>query len=119
MSVPSADLMRDLEQHRDRTQQLVAALGQEIAEIVDSAQLANVDDEHDPDGSTIAYERAKAAALLAAAERELVAIDQAVARARAGSYGSCTACGGPIATERLEALPTTGTCITCAATAAG
>jgi DnaK suppressor protein len=111
---PSPTLERDLDERRVRTQLLVDALGQEIDEIVDSAQLANVDDEHDPDGSTIAYERAKASALLAAAVRELEAIDLAVARARAGSYGTCTVCGGPIAPERLEALPTTGTCITCA-----
>lgn len=115
MSVPSSTLMRALEQRRVRTQQLADALRHEIDEIVDSAQLANVDDEHDPDGSTIAYERAKASALLAAAVRELEAIDRAVGRAHAGSYGSCTACGGPIAPERLDALPTTDTCITCAA----
>lgn len=116
MPAPSPALLRDLDERRTRTQQLVDALRHEIDEIVDSAQLANVDDEHDPDGSTIAYERAKASALLGAAERELVAIDRAVVRARAGSYATCTACGGPIAPERLEALPTTNTCITCAST---
>jgi DnaK suppressor protein len=111
---PSPTLRRDLDERRLRTQQLIHALRHEIDEIVDSAQLANVDDEHDPDGSTIAYERAKASALLAAAERELEAIDRAAARSDDGSYGRCTTCGEAIAPERLDALPTTGTCIACA-----
>jgi RNA polymerase-binding transcription factor DksA len=81
---------------------------------VASAQLNNVDDEHDPDGATIAYERAKATAVRSAAEQDLDAIDAALARMRSGSYGTCVGCGGAIAPERLDALPATTRCIDCA-----
>lgn len=37
--------------------------------------------------------------------RELVRIDEALARIDAGTYGECLECGGEIPNERLEALP--------------
>jgi len=101
--------------HRERADRRVTSLSRELDEIVESAQLANVDDEHDPDGSTIAYERAKTTALLAAARRDLDAIDVALRAADASTYGTCTSCGRPIDPERLDALPATTTCVTCAA----
>jgi len=41
-------------------------------------------------------------------------IGAALARINDGSYGRCTACGKPIAEERLEALPYTSVCRDCA-----
>lgn len=49
-----------------------------------------------------------------AALAELRQIDHALARIEAGAYGTCTACGGPIAPKRLEALPHAETCVACA-----
>jgi DnaK suppressor protein len=43
----------------------------------------------------------------------LAEVDAALARLEAGTYGSCTSCGRPIATERLEALPWAALCIDC------
>ena len=43
-------------------------------------------------------------------DRALAAIDDGD-----GSYGICERCGGPIGMERLEALPGTTRCVTCAA----
>jgi len=37
----------------------------------------------------------------------------ALARIDAGTYGSCERCGGAIAPERLEALPTATLCVPC------
>lgn len=48
---------------------------------------------------------------------ELRAIEHALARIRAGSYGICRSCGRPIAVERLEAIPETALCIDCQARA--
>ncbi len=45
---------------------------------------------------------------------EVQEIRDALGRIDAGSYGRCTARGGEIAGKRLEALPTTRTCIECA-----
>lgn len=103
-----------LEVQRQVVDDRIAGLTREVAEIVESAQLANVDDEHDPEGSTIAYERAKVLALLATAQQELMAIDAALRRTDDATYGTCETCGGPISPERLDAVPATTTCIACA-----
>jgi RNA polymerase-binding transcription factor DksA len=39
----------------------------------------------------------------------------ALARIEAGTYGTCTACGEPIARARLEAEPAATRCVKCAA----
>jgi RNA polymerase-binding transcription factor DksA len=46
--------------------------------------------------------------------RELAAIDRALARMDAGTYGDCSRCGNPIAPARLRALPAADHCIRCA-----
>jgi DnaK suppressor protein len=99
---------------RDAAAALVDALGADFDGIVESASMANIDDEHDPDGSTVGFERARVSALLERARRRLAALEQALERASAGTYGACQACGGPIAPERLAALPETTRCIGCA-----
>lgn len=96
------------------TTRLVAALSVELDQIIDSASGSNTDDEHDPDGATSGYERAKATAMLRAAEERLVELDRATARVRTGTYGTCEQCGGEIAPERLDALLTTTRCRSCA-----
>ena len=52
--------------------------------------------------------RARDAALMA-----LALIDAALNRMEHGRYGICGRCGGPIAMERLNALPTAELCIGC------
>ena len=46
-------------------------------------------------------------------EQHLAAIDAALARLDAGTYGRCTSCHNPIAPERLEARPWAALCIDC------
>ncbi len=46
-------------------------------------------------------------------EQHLAAIDAALARLDAGTYGQCTSCHNPIAPERLEARPWAALCIDC------
>lgn len=41
----------------------------------------------------------------------LAAIDAALQRIDEGTFGTCTACGGPIGEERLEAVPYATLCI--------
>ncbi|MFP7570198.1 TraR/DksA family transcriptional regulator [Marivita sp. S2033] len=45
---------------------------------------------------------------------ELRGIDAALDRIDNGSYGVCATCGETISDERLEAVPTTALCRTCA-----
>lgn len=86
-------------------------------EIVDSTAGANTDDEHDPEGTTIAFERSQVDALARTAERDLEDVDAALARIADGTYGTCEVCGRPIPVERLEVRPTARTCVGCAARA--
>jgi DnaK suppressor protein len=102
---------------RARTLDRLAGLDRELAGIIEAAQSANGDDEHDPEGATIAFEREHGAALVGQAHRHLAEIDAALHRLDDGSYGICAGCGIPIAAERLAARPTAATCITCAARA--
>ncbi|GAA1657765.1 TraR/DksA C4-type zinc finger protein [Kribbella alba] len=92
----------------------VAALSQDIEAIVEAARLVATDDEHDPEGSTIAFERSQTTAFLADARKHLDDLDSALERIEAGDYGRCELCGQPIAPERLLARPAARTCINCA-----
>ncbi|PZG23334.1 TraR/DksA family transcriptional regulator [Nonomuraea aridisoli] len=82
-------------------------------DIVASAALVATDDEHDPDGATIAFERAHVQALLDQARTHLDDLDHALERLSRGAYGICDRCGGPIPIERLRARPVATTCVRC------
>jgi RNA polymerase-binding transcription factor DksA len=99
---------------RRATADRVAALERQVAALAEEQALTTHDDEHDPEGVTIGFERAQLLGLLAGARRDLGALDRAVARIAAGTYGRCLRCGGPIPPERLEALPAAETCLACA-----
>jgi DnaK suppressor protein len=92
----------------------VGALSRSMEDIVGASESANGDDEHDPEGSTIAFERAQVAALLAQARAHLTEVTGALQRLDAGGYGCCERCGAAIPQERLLARPTARTCIHCA-----
>ncbi|HUZ56334.1 MAG TPA: TraR/DksA C4-type zinc finger protein [Streptosporangiaceae bacterium] len=93
----------------------LAGLSREFDDLVESASLANTDDEHDPEGATVAFERQHVAALISQARDRLDEIDAALARLDEGSYGVCERCGQPIGDERLAARPAAMTCVRCAA----
>ena len=110
MPDPRAALLAD----RERTAAQVAVLSADFAALVAASEDSNADDEHDPEGATIGFERSQLTAVLDAARRRLAAIDEALERLDAGGYGSCERCAGPIGAERLAALPATRRCIACA-----
>ena len=103
-----------VERERDRVADRVRSLRYELDSLADEQALTSHDDEHDPEGVTIAVQRAQLQGLLAAAERDRDDLDAALRRLAAGEYGHCVRCGGPIAAERLAALPAVTTCIACA-----
>ena len=103
-----------LEAERDAARAQIAALTREFDAVVDASRQSNADDEHDPEGATIAFERQQVAALLARARARLTDVEAALARRDAGGYGVCESCGRPIAPERLAARPAARTCIDCA-----
>ncbi|MCA1007346.1 TraR/DksA C4-type zinc finger protein [Rhodococcus hoagii] len=92
----------------------IASLTARFAAIVEGSEFTTDDDEHDPEGSTIAFERAQVAALLSDARHDLDELDAAAQRLENGTYGVCARCGKPISEARLDALPAARTCIACA-----
>ena len=108
-----------LEAERSATLARIDSMTSEFEEIVTAVAGSNGDDEHDPEGSTIAFERAQVGSLLLEARAYLDDLDRAVARLEAGTYGDCAVCGTPIAPERLVARPATWSCIGCATEAPG
>jgi DnaK suppressor protein len=99
---------------RDVALARIRATQGDLDAIVVASANANTDDEHDPEGSTIAYERAQVAALLARAQSHLEDVERALARLSAGVYSVCERCHSQISTERLAALPAGRTCFDCA-----
>jgi DnaK suppressor protein len=110
-----AELRRHLAGERARTAAQIEALRRAFDGIVESTEGVNVDDEHDPEGATIAFERAQVSALLDQARRNLAVLDRSLGQVDSDGFGRCARCGGPIGFERLLALPTTGHCVRCAA----
>ncbi|MET9962833.1 TraR/DksA C4-type zinc finger protein [Streptomyces sp. NPDC006326] len=100
----------------DRAETLAraAALSREFDGIVAANALVAVDDEHDPEGGSTAFERAHVAALMARAREHLEEVERALERLERGQYGECEGCGGAIPPERLEIRPAATTCVRCA-----
>lgn len=100
-----------LEEERTRKIALLPALRADILSANAARENSNVDDEHDPEGATIAFELSQASALLDQSSSGLAQIEAALDRIAAGTYGSCAICGEQIAEGRLEARPWTPFCI--------
>jgi DnaK suppressor protein len=92
----------------------IAELTRAFDDMVTSAEGMSNDEEHDPEGATLGFERAQVAALLDAARLHLRDTEAAMERLHSGTYGRCSVCAKPIAPERLEALPSATTCVGCA-----
>ena len=111
-AVPS--LEQQLAAESAATADHLAALRRDFVQLVQASEASNADDEHDPEGATIGFERAQLSALIEQAETRLADLDRALQQVRDGSYGVCERCGGAIGAERLEARPAARTCIGCA-----
>jgi DnaK suppressor protein len=64
------------------------------------------------DHAQVAAEQGEAHALADVLRDRLSQVETALVRLDEGTYGSCEKCGGAISDARLEALPSTTTCIT-------
>lgn len=92
-------------------ERLLSSTGADVASIVDARRDTSTDDEHDPEGATLAFERSQAEALGSSATRRLAEIDAARQRLADGLFGLCEICAAPIPEGRLEARPWATRCI--------
>jgi RNA polymerase-binding transcription factor DksA len=95
----------------ENAEQLVS-LGKQHAEVVAASVDSNADDEHDPEGATIAFERQQLAAVTAQLLRTREELRAALADG--AEDGRCRSCARDIGEERLAARPWARTCVDCA-----
>ena len=100
-----------LREERDAVRARLASMTADLEAVFAASQDSNADDEHDPEGQTIAYERSQLSSLIERAHAHLDELEAAMARLADGRYGLCEVCGEPIAPARLEARPTARTCV--------
>ncbi|MCW2497628.1 TraR/DksA C4-type zinc finger protein [Jatrophihabitans sp.] len=92
----------------------LADLDAQLQALRSASVASNGDDEHDPEGSTIAFEAAQLETLRERAGEHLDEIDLAIERLDKGTYGICERCEQPIGAARLAALPAARLCVRCA-----
>jgi len=107
MDDPRAALLAE----RARNERLLTEVERSMRDVSDARQDANSDDEHDPEGATLAWERGSLGAVRDGAEQRVRQVDAALARLDAGTYGRCTVGGEPIPQARLAAVPWAATCV--------
>lgn len=110
--VDRAVIAERLSDDRDEVAARLASMTSDLESLFAASVDSNADDEHDPEGQTIAYERSQLSYLIEGAHAHLARIEAALTRLRTGGYGLCEVCGEPIPSARLEARPTARTCVT-------
>lgn len=102
---------------RDELRAQLAAIESQLEAIRAARGDANADDEHDPEGTTLAVEWSRAEGQRGDVLRELDGLSGAFERVDAGTYGLCISCGATIPPARLEVLPAAVHCVPCAQSA--
>ncbi len=113
------DARTRLEADRATTAARLARVSDDFDAVVTASRDSNADDEHDPEGATIAFERSQIGAVAQQLLRRLAEIDAALRRIDDGQYGVCEVCGQQVGAGRLEARPTARACIGCASASTG
>jgi DnaK suppressor protein len=109
---------RDLQAYRRRLEAELAELEGQRADLEEStgASLADATgevgfDEEFADTGSFTFARERDLSLAGNARDLIDKVEHALAQIDAGGFGRCEACGAPIETERLDALPYTTLCL--------
>jgi RNA polymerase-binding transcription factor len=100
-----------LESERDRLLHARQAVHHDGSLLEETGDLAIGSGDHIADSATETYLRELDEGLEENADHLLGAIGAALERIEDGTYGLCSACGGPIGEARLEAVPYATLCI--------
>ncbi len=112
-AMSSQNIVRALEAERDRLERVRRAVeGEEGPESQqDALNELSLSDQHPADLGSETFERTKDYGILESVRGELADVEHALRRLEAGTYGTCEACGRPIAPARLEAIPAARFCL--------
>ena len=102
-----ATLRASLEAERDHLRQQLADLGHGDPGSLDF-------DENFADSGQVAAEQGETRVLAGQMTDTLASVERALEKMDEGTFGVCERCGNEIAEPRLEAMPTTRYCISCA-----
>ena len=100
-----------LEGERDRLQHAVQTVHHDGSLLEETGDLAIGSGDHLADSASETFMRELDEGLEENAEHLLSEIESALERIDDGTYGQCSACGRPIGSERLEAVPYATLCI--------
>jgi DnaK suppressor protein len=103
-------LLSDLARHEGELSRLT---GDHVS-LIQASQSSNADDEHDPEGATIAFEREQLVSIMSHVRQAIDDLRKALIDLDDGRYGVCSSCAEPIEPERLEVRPQARMCVTCA-----
>ena len=113
----------DMRSYRKVLEQLRSRLRGDVNTMADAALGTNTDEPsghsstmpvHMADIGTDAFEQEFTLTLMENEEDTLELVEEALARIRQKTFGTCVECEGIIPKKRLEALPYASTCIRCA-----
>lgn len=105
---------RRLQAERAAAQEQLDGLHRDFDLLVAAAADVATDDEHDPEGATMAFERAQVMAVADSVARHLADLEQALSDLATGRYGKCERCEQTIGAERMAARPAARRCLPCA-----
>ena len=105
------EVVKDLNEHRERLAESVGRAEEELASLMRDAGDGAGHDQADV-GAT-SFERDHELTVLAKERETLGQLDRALAHIDDGTYGVCDSCGNPIGKNRLMAVPHATLCMSC------
>lgn len=109
----NAEARRRLMEERFRLAQEVEVLEDGLGESLEESSEESIYDQHMAETASATLDREMDLSLEENAQVALARIDRALAKLDEGSYGICDSCKGPIADDRLRAVPSAALCIDC------
>ena len=107
------ELAGRLVQRRAGLDRLAASSRRDASLALEDVDVSDLLDSDAPDAGTNIVDRSRALALAELAATNAAAVDNALGRLSAGTYGTCEGCGTRIPLARLRALPEATVCVAC------
>jgi DnaK suppressor protein len=108
------DRLENLESKRDRLKDQIVRVEHQLVELRELRSMENDDDEHDPEGVSLASEWSRLEGLRLAYTEDLEHVTETIDTLQRGGEVLCEVCHQPIDPARIEALPEATRCIHCA-----